>query len=440
MRHGRAPRRRQPTLAEVDDLRALIDELEDQDRRYARIVALARRVKAAGTCEALEGLPLEQLLGFVGRRTYTDRRMILSSGELLESMPNVARLFYDDDALSYSQVRAIVGAVRDLPSDDRRRVDAAIAERFDALAETDPEDVVSLVDCAVAQVLPDALEREEQRAIEGSRLLIQPDLWGGSRWYAELDAELTATAVAAIDAAADPPVLDHRHADVADAVEGTCGIDGCRLPLDAERGPARPTPSRAQQRAEGLGRVCDAFLGGLSGRSRPRVVVVADDATLIDGRGVAELYSPLPGKPVWLSPETARRLACDARMVAVAVLPDGTVAVGNERDVVPKRIRTALHERDGRCRFPGCRAPARWTDAHHLRHRSQGGATVLSNLALLCRRCHTRVHRERWLLALHDDGRLTARRSERGRVYTSLPRRLRQVKLAPREPAPAAAA
>src|SRR5712691_8435043 len=57
--------------------------------------------------------------------------------------------------------------------------------------------------------------------------------------------------------------------------------------------------------------------------------------------------------------------------------PPGTVLVG--------ALRRALGARDGGCRFPGCDRPPGWTDAHHMEHWADGGATALSNTVLLCR-------------------------------------------------------
>ncbi len=54
----------------------------------------------------------------------------------------------------------------------------------------------------------------------------------------------------------------------------------------------------------------------------------------------------------------------------------------------------ALWLRDKHCTFPGCEAPAHWTDAHHLTHWLDGGPTNLNNAALLCGRHHTIVHRD----------------------------------------------
>lgn len=53
-------------------------------------------------------------------------------------------------------------------------------------------------------------------------------------------------------------------------------------------------------------------------------------------------------------------------------------------------MRRALQARDRGCRFPGC--GSRFTDAHHIVHWADGGATELRNLVLLCLRHHRAVH------------------------------------------------
>jgi hypothetical protein len=53
-------------------------------------------------------------------------------------------------------------------------------------------------------------------------------------------------------------------------------------------------------------------------------------------------------------------------------------------------MRRALELRDRGCRFPGC--GSRFTDAHHIRHWADGGATRPENLVLLCRTHHRLLH------------------------------------------------
>jgi len=95
----------------------------------------------------------------------------------------------------------------------------------------------------------------------------------------------------------------------------------------------------------------------------------------------------------WLSPQTARRLCCDASLVTVLEDDAGNVLnVGRRSRIVPAHIRRALMERDGVCRYPGCHE-ARYVDAHHIKHWAEGGETSLGNLVTLCRFHHRQLHR-----------------------------------------------
>ena len=67
--------------------------------------------------------------------------------------------------------------------------------------------------------------------------------------------------------------------------------------------------------------------------------------------------------------------------------------------------RRALAARDGGCVFPGCDAPAAWTDAHHVVRVADGGTSDANNLALLCRHHHGVVHRPDWSMRHVGDQR-----------------------------------
>ncbi len=59
-----------------------------------------------------------------------------------------------------------------------------------------------------------------------------------------------------------------------------------------------------------------------------------------------------------LAPETARRLACDAGVVAMLEDPEGNaLAVGKKTRTISAALRRALQNRDQHCRFPGCDRP-----------------------------------------------------------------------------------
>jgi hypothetical protein len=121
---------------------------------------------------------------------------------------------------------------------------------------------------------------------------------------------------------------------------------------------------------------------------RARLVVHVDaDALSSDARGRSELEDG----PV-ISPETARRLGCDAEVVARIERDGLPVSVGRRKRTVPPGLRRLLEARDGHtCCFPGCERHRR-LQAHHRRHWAHGGETSLANLVLLCPHHHRLVH------------------------------------------------
>jgi hypothetical protein len=142
--------------------------------------------------------------------------------------------------------------------------------------------------------------------------------------------------------------------------------------------------------------------------ARYQVVVHVDAPVLADPEA--------PGQAVLedgarVSPETSRRLACDASRVVmrhrgVARSPD----VGRRTRTIPPALRRALLHRDRGCRFPGCGIPT--GQGHHVRHWANGGPTSLNNLALLCRRHHRAVHEEGYQVERGPDGTLRFRRPD----------------------------
>jgi hypothetical protein len=144
---------------------------------------------------------------------------------------------------------------------------------------------------------------------------------------------------------------------------------------------------------------------------RYQVVVHVDAAVLADpddaGQSVLEGGVRVPAG-------RSQRLACDASRVVMRHDDDGRVVeVGARTRTIPPALRRALQHRDHDRRFPGC--ALRVAEGHHVRHWAAGGATVLSNLALLCRRHHRAVHEEGYRVARQPDGTLEFRRPD-GRV------------------------
>jgi CRP-like cAMP-binding protein len=149
--------------------------------------------------------------------------------------------------------------------------------------------------------------------------------------------------------------------------------------------------------------------------TRPTVVVHADLRLLAGGQGQAELDVLGP-----LSPEVARRLACDARIVLSADDAAGrSIQQGGARRSPTPAQRLEIRRRDKGCRFPGC-TYTEYTDVHHVVHWTANGPTDIPNLVTLCDEHHRAVHELGWKMSGDANIQLTFR-SPTGRVTTSTP-------------------
>lgn len=187
-----------------------------------------------------------------------------------------------------------------------------------------------------------------------------------------------------------------------------------RLPFDQRMADA--LVALCQRDAGGKGSQGDegARAGGMR-RNRPTVVVHADFEFLAGGGGGAELDVLGP-----VSRETARRLACDAKVLVSSDGPSGqSLNLGRTRRDPSDAQRIEIRRRDKGCRFPGC-AHSEFTDVHHVLHWTNGGATDLCNLVELCDQHHRFVHEMGWKLSGDANVELTFR-SPTGRLTTSTP-------------------
>jgi hypothetical protein len=152
-------------------------------------------------------------------------------------------------------------------------------------------------------------------------------------------------------------------------------------------------------------------------RSRQFEVVVHVDAAALQTE--AESGQSLLQNGVRVSAETSRRIACDAQRVTLAQDKNSrALNAGRRTRTVSQAMRRALEHRDLGCRFPGC--GLRFTDAHHIVHWADGGATRLENLVLLCRRHHRAVHEEGFSVEWTAEGELRFLRPD-GRVLPGVP-------------------
>jgi hypothetical protein len=231
-----------------------------------------------------------------------------------------------------------------------------------------------------------------------------------ARWFFDddgmlvLSARLTADEGALLVAAleqARTSVLDRTETRAEDGDEGGDGAWGCpgaatgqaQLPGDADALVA------LAESAQAAGQV-DSF-----GVDRRLVVVHADAQVLAaEAKPAPEAVCRIEHGP-GLTAEQARRLACDAALVAwvsSAVNPGENLRLGRKTRKISAALRRALRLRDVGCQFPGC--PRRkFLDAHHVTHWINGGPTDLGNLILLCGRHHRAVHEDGFTLVPDPD-------------------------------------
>jgi hypothetical protein len=196
-----------------------------------------------------------------------------------------------------------------------------------------------------------------------------------------------------------------------------------QLPADPDPGPDREGAAGAYplevRRADALVMLCAAGIGADPDPDRATVVVHVEARTLLAEADATAPNAEVEHGPV-LAPETARRLACDARLQVSLDDASGTpLMLGRLTRTPSAPMVRALRRRDRTCRFPGC-GRARYTNAHHVVWWSRGGRTDLANLVLLCGFHHRLVHEGGWRLRLGPDAVVSWFRPD-GRRYRAGP-------------------
>jgi hypothetical protein len=183
--------------------------------------------------------------------------------------------------------------------------------------------------------------------------------------------------------------------------------------LEAAIGPlSAPNPvdgvsdlrSSDQRRGDALVEVCrrSAAAGGdAPATTKSQLFVTMNLDELKDACGSGTVL----GEGTLLAPETVRRIACDAGIIPVVLGTDGEILdLGRTKRLFTPGQLKVLWLRDRGCTIPGCGVPPAWCDAHHVIHWANGGATDLSNAALLCGRHHTIVHQRGWTATVTGSG------------------------------------
>jgi hypothetical protein len=284
----------------------------------------------------------------------------------LENLPKVAAAM-ESGALSYSKAREIT------------RI--ASAETEDALLMVAEHGTASHVEKLVrafrrsqeAEELSREARQQQSRCVS-----IRHDDDGSMVLHCRLPAEVGARLLKALDVAVDV------------------------VPAGTS---SEPRASFSARRADALGVLAETFLARgameMSGGDRHQIVVHVAAETLRDRRaGCCEIeHGPS------IAAETARRMSCDASLIAMIERDGEPLNVGRKTRAISPALWRVLKARDKGCRFPGC-ANSRYLDGHHIIHWANGGETKPENLVCLCRFHHRAVHEGGMQIERLDDGAL----------------------------------
>ena len=277
-----------------------------------------------------------------------------------------------------------------IPGADREEV----LSWYLALSHTGARTLRDLSARIIARFAPDVLvAREEQQ--QACETLTWADLPNGlTRLTADLSTGHAAILKHAIQSLSAPAPASCE-APTGNATDATVGAA-------RERDTRTPGKRRADalvELAQTAARLLDGNRshGAANVSGSATIVVTLDHQTLTDQLTTAG-HLPGIGRSIngdLLDAGTLRRMACDADLIPAVLGTDSEpLDVGRTRRLFTGGLRTAIIHRDQHCTFPGCDRPPDWCDAHHITPWWAGGATTLSNAALLCARHHTIVHRD----------------------------------------------
>lgn len=369
------------SVLDVSGVRSALDELASEDLARCEDDALDESLRELERAAAALAAERARRVAELARRRRFEREGYLSAAAYLRDLLGIpasraarylrwgralARMPRTAAALAQGEITVTAAGLLIRTAEAHPEAFARCETLLVHLAgELPPRDLVRALDHLAALADAEAPERRAERRLAARRLHVSPTLDGMVRVDGDLDPETGQLLLTALRA----------EMDVQARVRGD-----------------RRTP--AQRRADALAEICRSYLDRADrpeiGGERPHLLVTVDLVTLTRS---ASGRSDLPDAGD-ISPEQARRIACDADVSRVVTAgPSLVLDLGRRTPVVPGPLRRALLVRDRGCAFPGCGRPPGWCDAHHVIHWADGGPTALANLVLLCRPHHRMVHR-----------------------------------------------
>ena len=387
----------------------------------ARLESLAVLTGARAGAASESWVGLRALLRLAGQ---PDGRVsaLVRCGDVVGQYSDVADAWVAGK-LSAAQVCEIGRVAALVPMEDRLDAVTILAEHAPTLTFSELRHAGRVL---LNAVVPAREEREADRAKEQSYFSLYPDGagYGASGWFTVEQAGWIRTV---LDAATSVVA----HDDVRTFTEGQAAalVDTLRAYAASD---VIPTLAMARPRFVVLCTASDltAIAAGAAPAQLP-ITLFGDVVDPVTTRRmmsdcevvpvVADEVSATTIADVALDQATARRCRAWARvfrrrrrsgrdtrngvggddapvLLRLLTTPVRPLALGRSVRTVPGWLRDAVSLRDVHCVVPGCAVPAHRCEVHHVRPWALGGATDLSNLALLCVRHHRTVERGSWSL------------------------------------------
>lgn len=346
------------------------DELHDEafelsrciDMLSVRLAEVADQSRLRGVFKERGFLSVTAWLAYVADWEPQITRRLVATGKTLRLFAKTAARAADG-SLSSSRLRILARAARKYPEEYRDAEEMLLG----FAANLELRDLRRAVEYWSNAV--DSLRAEDEAfdQVEAAYLHVSQTLDGMVKIDGLLDKESGEIVIAALNAAMTP-----------EARQTGAG------------GEARPASKR---RADALTDICQQFLAsypGIIGGQRPHITLFFDLPTLTGKHGkTCEL-----SHTGTITPETARRIMCDAEVTPIIVNTQGEpLWLGRSVRTATAAQRKAVVARDRHCTWPGCDIPPEWCDIHHTTPFSDWGDTDIDGLTLRCRRHHILTHR-----------------------------------------------
>jgi len=340
------------------------------DRFDAALARRAKRLAAAGTVRDATAV-----LDPDGRRASGDVDAARRRAAAIADSPTLGDAF-ERGGLPAAHLDVIARARQALRGEMLHRFDAAHDDLLTAAADQPLSVFRRTVTRLVERLHADAGADRNQRLHHRRSLRRWWDDDGMRHWHLAIDAEAAARIDGALDAHVE--ALFHRDRD-----------DG-----DTHR-------TSEQLACDALG---DLVAGGHAATrpGRAEISVIVDHDTLVNGLHDRSIHVDNNGQPI--TPETIRRLACDADILPI-VLAGGTVPLDMGR-----KARTATHEQRlalaaiyPRCAITDCSVRFSHCEVHHTVEWDDNGYTDIALLVPICGQHHHLVHDHHWHMTLDPD-------------------------------------